>query len=128
MAAQAVNWNVPRCELNAQHRFCALGFRCHGENALGREPLTIIVVFIDPVGRLRIFVHPEIRNMYRGDDLEYIDALVWDLVERGKMAPEDVIKHLCSVSGIGSLVPTHTDDSYADASLLTRLNANMVEV
>jgi len=127
MAAQTVNWNVLSSDRDARPRFCALGFRFRHDDLLGREPRTLMVVVLDPDGRLRLMVHPEIRNMFCGDDLEYIDAIVFDLVERGMLDPEGLIKHLCSVGGVGPLVPTHSGDSYSDPHL-TRLKADLVEV
>jgi len=126
MAAQTVNWNV-NGDRDVLPCFCALGFRFRDDDLLGRAPRTLMVVVLDPDGRLRVMVHPEIRNMFCGDDLEYIDAIVFDLVERGMIDPEGLIKHLCSVGGVGPLVLTHSGDSSADPHL-TRLKAELVEV
>ena len=58
----------------------------------------------DEEGRLRILVHRELRNMYGGDDLEYLDSLMWDFVERAKVRPDDLIEQLSSLGDVGPLI------------------------
>ena len=128
MAAQSITWNTPSTAQNPQPRFCALGFRSHNDDLPGGQSPTIIAVLLDPQGRFRVLVHPEIRNLYHGDDLEYIDAIVWDLVDRGRLEPENLIKHLCSLGGVGPLVPTNTGDVRRDAFLLSGLSIDLTEV
>jgi hypothetical protein len=129
MAAQSLNWSVPKVEQNRQRRFCALGFRARSRDLLKScKPYVIMVLLADPDGKVRFLVHPELRNMFCGEDLAYIDALVWDLIERVQFQPEDVLKQLCSLGDIGPLVTLVASDERTDEAALSELSGGLVEL
>jgi hypothetical protein len=84
-------------------------------------------VLRDGEGNLRFFVHPELHIIIQEEDLDYIQSLLEDLLERAKREPEALFKQLSSL-GVGSLVTQEVGSKLADNSSLQELSSRFVEL
>lgn len=76
---------------------------------------------------LRFLVNPELRTIVQNDDLEHIQSLLKDFLERAKQEPAALFKQLSSL-GIGSLVTQDVGSNLADDSSLQELSLRFVEL
>ena len=84
-------------------------------------------MIVDEGGRLRFLAHPELRTIVQKEDLEYIQSLLNDFLERAKREPAALFKQLSSL-GIGSLVTQDVGSKLADDSSLMELSSRFVEL
>ena len=84
-------------------------------------------MIVDEDGRLRFLAHPELRTIVQKEDLEYIQSLLNDFLERAKREPAALFKQLSSL-GIGSLVTQDVGSKLADDSSLMELSSRFVEL
>lgn len=72
---------------------------------IGSMQQTPIVLFVlrDEDGDLLFLMHPDLRTLVQAADLEYIDSLLQDFVERAQADPAAIFKQLISL-GVGPLV------------------------
>jgi hypothetical protein len=85
------------------------------------------LVFEDAKEGLRILVHPEWRKIILSEDIDYIDSLLRDFLERAKLHPEALFKQLSSL-GVGPLVTHTTGKSVSDHPALLELCSSFVEL
>jgi hypothetical protein len=110
-------------------RYCALEYTPQSiGDAAGPTALTILLVLRDEQGGLRFFIHPELRNIFDGQDLEYLDSLVSDFMERGKEHPAELFEQLCSLGGVGPLATKECGADLSDSPSLSRLSECFVEL
>lgn len=111
-----------------QRRFCALEYRPQDRHyAASRSASIVLFVLRDEEGNLSFLVHPELRNILRGTDLDYLDSLLWDCVERAKQHPEDLFNQLSSL-GVGPLVTHEVGSNISDDPSLSDLCSGFVQL
>lgn len=81
----------------------------------------------DQEGNLSFLVHPELRTIVQKNDLEYIEALLQDFLERAKLHPEALFKQLSSL-GVGPLVAREVELSFVDYPSLREISSGFVEL
>jgi len=84
-------------------------------------------VLRDQEGNLSFLVHPELRTIVQKNDLEYIEALLQDFLERAKLHPEALFKQLSSL-GVGPLVAREVELSFVDYPSLREISSGFVEL
>ena len=62
-----------------------------------------MLVLKDKEDSLRILIHPDFRTIVLPEDSTYLDSLLKDFLERAKLHPAALFKHLSSL-GVGPLV------------------------
>jgi hypothetical protein len=77
-------------------------------------------VLEDGKGCLRFRVSPDWRSIVQPEDLEYMDSLLRDFLERAKEQPAALFKHLSSL-GVGPLVTQEAGELIADHEPLLEL-------
>ena len=103
-------------------KFCALEYRPQSIVSIAPSPsIVILLVLLDSQGEIRFLVHPELRNIVLRDDLEYLDSLLWDLVDRSKRFPEELFRQISSLAGLGPLATHQTGSRIADFPSLMEL-------
>jgi hypothetical protein len=129
MGAQALSAFSLRRDEDPKRRFCALEYRAQGEwsTTSCKAPVVMIVV-ISQAGGLTFLIHPELRNMLEGEDLEYLDSLLWDLVERGRQYSDDLFKQLCSLGGVGPLATRQFGECTSDSGAFPSISEGFVEL
>jgi len=113
---------------NLQLPFCALEYRPPGwSTASARVAPVILFVLREDEDGLRFLIHPELRSIVQGEDLNYLDSLLTDFVERGKMHPAPLFKQMSSL-GVGPLATHECGSKLSDHPSLKELSAHFVEV
>jgi hypothetical protein len=84
-------------------------------------------VLQDEKDKLRILVHPDLRTVVPEGDLEYLEAVLPDFLERAKLHPEALFKQLCSL-GAGPLVTQKVGSSISDHPPLLKLCSHFVQL
>jgi hypothetical protein len=105
-------------------QFCALEYRTPDWN---KAASILLFVLEDAKEGLRFLVHPEWRRIILSEDVDYIDSLLRDFVERAKLHPGALFKHLSSL-GVGPLVTHVTGKSVSDDPALSELCSSFVEL
>ena len=83
--------------------FCALAYERAGRGSANSADAPIVLIVLRNAGGcLRLFVHPELRSMFKGIDLEYLDSLVLDFMGRSRTGPDELFHEISSI-GIGPL-------------------------
>jgi hypothetical protein len=119
-----LNEGMYKSDESSQAQFCALEYRTPDWNKAGS---IILFVFEDANGSLRLFVHPDWRRIILPADVDYIDSLFLDFLERAKLHPENLFKQLCSL-GVGPLVTHVTGKSISDHPALSELCSGFVKL
>jgi hypothetical protein len=91
-------------------------------------PPVIMVAFRDEAGRLNLLIHPEVRNMFEGGDLDYLDALIWDFVDRAKNRPDELIEQWSSLGNVGPLVISEFRADISSSSTFMEFKRGFVEL
>ena len=113
----------------SQRDFCALEYRTQSAGiGVPRNASVILLVLRNNDGSLRFLIHPELRNIYQGKDLEYLDSLLWDFVERARLYPDELFKQLSTLSDIGPLATHQAGLNIADYPALAELAGSFVEL
>jgi hypothetical protein len=86
----------------------------------------ILLVLKDQTGRVSFFVHPELRMVVLGEDFDFIESLIRDLLERAKLHPEALFKHLSSL-GVGPIVTQEVGESLSAHPSIKKLSSCFVE-
>jgi hypothetical protein len=86
-----------------------------------------VLVLEDDIDKLRFLVHPELRAVVAGNDLSYLESLLQDSVERTKLDPAALSKHLCSL-GVGPLLTQQVGTSISDHPVLLELCLRFVQL
>jgi hypothetical protein len=76
-------------------------------------------------GNLRFLVHPDWRTLVEKEDIDYIDSLLLDFLERAKVHPEALFKQLSSL-GVGPLVTQELGSRTSDHPLLVELCSGLM--
>ena|ERR1700676_2543914 len=114
---------------NALWRFCALSYREMGADIATSDCLPVILLALrHDGGDLSFLIHPNVRNMFRGEDLEYLDSLIWDFVERARTSPNDLVRHLSTLSGLGPLVISEFGTDISKSSTALEIEREFVEL
>jgi hypothetical protein len=111
-----------------QIQFCALEYRQQSwGGASARFRPVVLLVLREREGNLRFLVHPELLTIVQEEDLDYIQSLLKDFLERAKREPEALFKQLSSL-GVGSLVTQEVGSKLADNSSLQEIASSFVEL
>ena len=111
-----------------QYQFCSLEYRQQGwGGASSRFRPIILLVLRDGEGNLRFLLHPELHLIVQKEDLEYIQSLLEDFLERAKREPAALFKQLSSL-GVGSLVTQEVGSNLDDDSSLKELSSRFVAI
>jgi hypothetical protein len=76
---------------------------------------------------LRFLIHPEMRSIVQAEDLNYLESLLNDFVERGKIYPAPLFKQISSL-GVGPLATHECGSKLSDHPSLKELSVHFVEV
>jgi hypothetical protein len=82
-------------------------------------------VFKGASGSLHFLVDPGWRSIVRVLDVEYIESLLRDFLERAKERPAALFEQLSSLS-VGPLVTQETGERISDHSALAELSSRFV--
>lgn len=105
-------------------QFCVLEYRTPDWN---KAASILLIVLEDAKKGLRFLVHPEWRSTILANDVDYVDSLLRDFLERAKVHPETLFKQLSSL-GVGPLVTHATGTSISDHPTLSELCSRFVEL
>lgn len=81
----------------------------------------------DRGGNLRFLAHPELYTIVQKEDLEYIQSLLKDFLERAKRDSAALFKQLSSL-GMGSLVTQEVGSDIGNDPSLQELLSKFVEL
>lgn len=81
----------------------------------------------DDESKLRFFVHPDMHALILEEDLDFIQSLLKDFLERAKRDPVALFKQLSSL-GMGSLVTQEVGSDLADDPSLQELLPKFTEL
>jgi hypothetical protein len=87
----------------------------------------VLLVLKEEGRQLRLLVHPEWRRIVEGEDIDYLESLFKDFVERAKLHPETLFKQISSLA-VGSIVTQETGESLDDYPLLLELSSKFVNL
>jgi hypothetical protein len=82
---------------------------------------------MDSENRLRFLAHPALHTIIDKRDIEYIQSLMVDFLERAKREPAALFKQLSSL-GIGSLVTQEVGSNFDDNPSLQENSSKFVEL
>jgi hypothetical protein len=117
-----------RTEERTPAHFCALAYRPEDwDVASPRIAPIILLVLREQTGRLLFLVHPEVGTVVRGEDLVFIESLMHDLLERAKLHPDALFKHLCSL-GVGTLMTQEVGSNISEHPSIKELFSRFVEL
>jgi hypothetical protein len=105
-------------------RFCAVGYR---PQSLGGTTFTILLVLEDANGDLLFLIHPNWRSLVQLVDVNYINDLLRDFLERAKEHPSDLFEQLSSLS-VGPLATEQTGEQISDYPSLLELFPQFVQL
>ena len=109
-------------------QFCALEYRPQDwAITTARSAPVILLAVINQEDDLRLLAHPDLRTIVQGRDLDYIEALLPDFLERAQLHPSALFKHLSSL-GVGPLVTREVGVSFADRPPLQELSSGFVQI
>lgn len=80
---------------------------------------------MDRENNLRFLTHPELHTVIDKEDIEYIQSLLGDFLQRAKREPAALFKQLSSL-GIGSLVTQEVGSNFNDNPLLQEMSSRFV--
>ena len=95
--------------------------------SLGGTTFTILLVFEDANGGLRFLVHPDRRSLVQQEDVNYINDLLLDSLERVDEQPAPLFKQLSSL-GVGPLVTQQTGERISNYPSLSELLSRFVQL
>lgn len=81
----------------------------------------------DEEGKLRFFVHPRLGTVVLEEDLEYIQSLLEDFLDRAARDPASLFEQLSSI-GMGSVVTQEAGSDIASDPSLEELLSKFVEL
>jgi hypothetical protein len=84
-------------------------------------------VLKDARGGLRFLVDPGWRAIVQRGDVEYIESLLGDVLERAKEQPATLFEQLSSL-GVGPLVTQETGEQISDHPALSELVSRFVQL
>jgi len=84
-------------------------------------------VLCDEGGKLRFFVHPNLRTIVLEEDLDIIQTLLADFLDRAARDPASLFKQLSSI-GMGPLVTQEVGSDIACDPSLENLLSKFVEL
>lgn len=99
----------------------------YGTQDLGRGAPIILIVLKDARSGLRFLVDPGWRALVQAEDMEYLDSLLGDFLERAKKQPATLFKQLCSLA-VGPLVTHATGEQLSDRPPLLELSSRFVQL
>lgn len=93
---------------------------------MSRVAPVILLVLRDEAGNLRFMAHPNWRAIVQAEDLEYIDTLLRDFLERANLHPDVLFKHISSLA-VGPLVTQEVGVSISGNALLLEQCSHFVQ-
>lgn len=87
----------------------------------------ILLLLEDAKDGLRFLVSPDWRSIVQPEDLEYMDSLLLDFLERTKEQPATLFKQLSSL-GVGPLVTQETGERISDHKPILELCSRFVQL
>jgi hypothetical protein len=119
-----LNEGTNKSDDSSNAQFCALEYRTADWN--NAAPILLFVIE-DANEGLRFLVHPDWRRIIHSEDIDYIDSLMRDFLERAKVHPGALFKQLSSL-GVGSLVTHATGKRVSDHPALSELCTSFVKL
>ena len=86
-------------------KFCTLEYRAQDS---GRISPILLILLEDAKDSLRFLVHPDWRSMVQPEDVNHINGLLGDFLERAKEQTANLFKQLSSL-GVGPLVTDYQE-------------------
>ena len=120
---QEPNPELPDASGSPLLQFCALAYRA--EDSCRASPI-IVIVLKDARGGLRFLVDPGWRAVVRAEDVNYLESLLGDFLERAKEEPAALFKQLSSLA-VGRLVTQEAGEQISDHPPLLALSSRFVE-
>lgn len=121
--------NEPRCPETNLHktRFCVLGYRPREESSADKTAAPLVVLLLwDQESSPQILAHPELNKIVSREDLDYLESLLQDFLERAKLEPEALFKQASSL-GVGPLVTVEAGPSISDFPSISEMCSSFVE-
>jgi hypothetical protein len=87
----------------------------------------IVIVLKDASGGLRFVVDPRWRTVICSEDVEYMESLLRDFLERAKEQPATLFKQLSSLD-VGPIVTQETGEQISDYPALLELSSRFVQI
>ena len=81
----------------------------------------------DEEGNLRFLVDRDWRTLVEKEDIDYIETLLQDFLERARLHPEELFKQLSSL-GVGPLVTQVTGSKISDHVPESELRSRFVQL
>lgn len=114
--------------LSGSLQFCALGYRPRGLAADSSEkPMAVLLVLRNQEGELRFFVRSGWLRVVSDADLDYLESLFRDFLERAKSSPDALFKQLSSL-GVGPLTTEGSGLSLDDYPSILKLLSEFIEL
>ena len=85
----------------------------------------MLIVLEDAKGDLRFLVDPDWRAVVQAEDVEYMESLFGDFLERAKEQPEALYRQL-SALGVGPLMTEETGERISDHPALLKRSSRFV--
>jgi hypothetical protein len=109
--------------------FCALAYgRNSWRSGESTEAPVVLLVCRDPDGMLRLLVHPELRSMFTGIDLDYLASLVLDFISLSKTDPDALFEQVSSLSGLGPLFIHADGNDISEFPSLVKMRSCFIEL
>ena len=105
-------------------QFCALAYKTQDSN---RAMPVFLIVLKDASGGLRFLVDPGWRAVVRAEDVEFLESLLGDFLERAREQPAALFKQLSSLA-VGPLVTQETGEQLSDHPPLLELSSRFVQL
>ena len=87
----------------------------------------MLLVLRDEEDRLRFLVHPEWRTIVQAEDLNYLESLFQDFLERAKLHPGALFEQLCSL-GVGPIAAQRIGLNPDDHPSVRELSTGFIEL
>lgn len=108
--------------------FCALEYRATDrDESPSRDSTIILLVFKDVDDNLSFLVEPDWRSMVQQRDIDYLDSLFQDFIERASLEPNALFAQLSALA-IGPLVARTVGLQIADYPSLVKLCSRFAKI
>lgn len=108
--------------------FCVIEYYRSLDVPSPSDGVAILLVLKNREGRLAILMHPEVRNLVEGQDLEYVDSLMTDFMQRARSCPEELFEQLCELGGVGPLLTRDVGEDISDSPAVRSCCSKFVEL
>ena len=108
--------------------FCAIAYVAQEKSGVtDADAPVVLLVLQNQAGGLRFMIHPDLRKMFNGYDLEYLDAMLLDFVDRSKTHPNELFRQISTIGGVGALVVRESGDDIAQCPKAIEMSRAFVD-